>query len=440
MYTAQPKILPLDVALREFNASTPLHWLKTGSSSRSDLHGFIRYPAMMVPSMQADILDAILAHTGRDAHIVDPFVGSGTVMTEAMRRGLQFTGVDINPLAILTCEAKAAVEEGVALDTAVVDVLEAVKRDWSEEVAVSFHKMEKWFTPQQLVLFSRFRRAIMTIDCYAKRKCLWVAFAETIRSCSNSRTSTYKLHKRPENEVVEPEVVQFAFEKNLYDLLDRAAAYRTDRGRREPYDPVPELICADIQSAKFASRGTHHIVMTSPPYGDNRTTIPYGQFSYLALNWIPSADLPNVPVSDGLSNPAAIDTASLGGSLRDADKKARRVERLSHSMREFFHQARCEGKDTQLRKVGAFLWDYYIALKQVRKLTRRPSYWVITSGNRTSGGMTVPFDKVCEEFVERLGGRRVEVVQRNLPVKRMPNRNAQGVLITSENTLVASFD
>ncbi len=437
MNQAQPS---LDAVLRAFNASTPQGWLASGANTRHDLHGLIRYPAMMVPTMQADILDAVIGEVGRDIHVVDPFVGSGTVMTEAMRRGLPFTGVDINPLAILTCEAKATVEAGVALDTAVVDVLEALKRDWSEDADVDFHKIDKWFTRDQIALFSRFRRAIMTVESREKRKCLWVAFAETIRSCSKSRTSTYKLHKRPEDDVILPEEVSRTFKSNLHNLLDRAVAYRTERGVRGNQDPVPELICSDIHKAGFDRRGSHHVIMTSPPYGDNRTTIPYGQFSYLALNWIPIEDLPRVPVREWLANAAAIDTASLGGSLHDADAKTRKVERLSPSMMEFFQEARDIGKATQVRKVGAFLWDYYLALKSVRKQTRGPSHWVITSGNRTSAGLIVPFDKVCEEFVQRLGGERVEVVHRRLPVKRMPSRNSLGGLINSETTLVASFE
>lgn len=437
MNSTQPT---LGAILRDFNATTPQNWLASGAKTRHDLHGFIRYPAMMVPTMQADILDAIIGDIGSDVHVVDPFVGSGTVMTEAMRRGLSFTGIDINPLAILTCEAKAAIEAGVALDKTVVDLLGDLKNDWSVEADVSFHKIEKWFTPEQIIVFSQFRRAIMSVPETQKRKCLWVAFAETVRSCSKSRTSTYKLHKRPDTEVVSPEDVRVTFETNLYNLLERAEAYRKERGKRSKDDPHPELICSDVHNATFECRANHKIVMTSPPYGDNRTTVPYGQFSYLALSWIPNADLPQIPVQEWLANSAAIDTASLGGSLRDADAKTRKVERLAPSMRAFFQEARDTDKVNQVRKVGAFLWDYYLAMKNVRKQTRGPSHWVITSGNRTSAGMTVPFDMVCQEFVERLGGKRIETVHRRLPVKRMPSRNALGGLINSETTLVASFE
>lgn len=36
----------------------------------------------------------------------DPFVGSGTVLTETMLKGLRFWGTDINPLSILSSMVK----------------------------------------------------------------------------------------------------------------------------------------------------------------------------------------------------------------------------------------------------------------------------------------------------------------------------------------------
>lgn len=430
---------PLAAILRGFNEHTPRAWLETGVAARKDLHGLIRYPAMMVPQMQADILDAILRSTGTRTHVIDPFVGSGTVMTEAMRRGLPFTGVDINPLAILTCQAKVSIEAGVALDSAVVEVIECLKRDHRSDIDVEFHKQTKWFTVEQSIVLSRLRRAIMSIDALEKRQCLWVALAETIRSCSKSRTSTYKLHKRAEGDVVEPEKVSEIFESNLYDMLDRVRAYRAQRGVRESFDPLPELICGEVQHAHVVRRKPRTIVMTSPPYGDNRTTIPYGQFSYLALNWIPVEDMPQIPVKEWLENAAAIDTASLGGSLRDADDKCSAALDLSASYRSFSVQAAHAGKAGAVRKVGAFIFDFHSALAAVRASIDGPSHWVVTSGNRRVANSLLPFDRICEEIVEGLGGQRLEVIHRRLPVKRMPNRNSQGALMTSETTLVAQF-
>ena len=38
--------------------------------------------------------------------VFDPFAGSGSVLTEAMFRGLGFLGMDVNPLAVLLCKVR----------------------------------------------------------------------------------------------------------------------------------------------------------------------------------------------------------------------------------------------------------------------------------------------------------------------------------------------
>ena len=71
--------------------------------------------------------------------------------------------------------------------------------------------------------------------------------------------------------------------------------------------------------------------------------------------------------------------------------------------------------------------------------SRMPAHWVITTGNRTVAGITVPFDIISRDIVEFLGGREIASVHRELPWKRMPSRNSLGTLINTETTLVAEF-
>ncbi|WP_204317152.1 hypothetical protein, partial [Klebsiella aerogenes] len=59
-------------------------------------------------------------------------------MTEALLRGLDFTGVDINPLAVLTCEAKAAIDAGANVERAAVTTIQALRSDIVETVDVDF--------------------------------------------------------------------------------------------------------------------------------------------------------------------------------------------------------------------------------------------------------------------------------------------------------------
>jgi hypothetical protein len=147
--------------------------------ARPSLHGLMRYPAMMVPKMQGDIIDVVLQSTGAACRVLDPFVGSGTTMTEAAIRGLDFTGVDINPLAALVCEAKAAVDAGADVQAAAEIVIHYLRTDIQESVDVEFANRSKWFSDESAMYLSRLRRGIELVPDKAARKVLWTAFAET---------------------------------------------------------------------------------------------------------------------------------------------------------------------------------------------------------------------------------------------------------------------
>lgn len=432
-----PSASSLAKRLRALEADQPTSWSHIGRDARPTLHGMIRYPAMMVPRMQGDILDAVLHSVDAECAVLDPFVGSGTTMTEALLRGLDFTGIDINPLAVLVCEAKAAIDSGVSLHGAAAVVLQYVAEDINESVDVDFRGLEKWFSSEAAIQFSRLRRGIQAVPDAGARKVMWVVFADTIRLCSNSRTSTYKLHIRPDGESIDALRIGATFRANLRDVLERAREYLgaiEDRKRR----PKVKIVCNDVLKARVAhGRKRHDILVTSPPYGDNQTTIPYGQYSYLALGWIPKQDLPQGWNPSLAQNANSIDSASLGGSVRDVDNSE--ILRVSPAFKRFLAEAKRAGKDQSVRKVSAFMADYFTALQRLSPRSAGGSHWILTTGNRRAAGLLVPFDKINEDIVRYLEGTCVATIKRNLPVKRMPSRNSIGELITTETTLIAEF-
>ncbi len=416
----------------------PSSWATIGRGARPNLHGLLRYPAMMIPSMQGDILDAVLAEIDGPCRVTDPFVGSGTVMTEALIRGLDFVGIDINPLAALVCEAKIAVDAGADVENGVEVVLHHLARDVKMTIDVDFAGRAKWFSRDSAIYFSKIRRAIMHAEDVGTRKVLWVAFADTIRRCSNSRTSTYKLHVRPDAEMVDVSRVREVFFLALREVLQRTSDYQQILAQSRSKTPKARIICGDVRTAKIpTSRTRHQILVTSPPYGDNVTTIPYGQFSFLALNWIDPKDLPDGVDNALLANTHALDAASLGGSVLDAQEKHAEMVEVSPTYKRFSRQAKRDNRD--VRKVSCFMYDYWEALHRVNSKALGSAHWVMTTGNRNAAGLKVPFDAINRDIVEALGGRCVTSIQRKLPVKRMPNRNSIGELINTETTLVAEF-
>ena len=60
-------------------------------------HGFMQYPAGMQPLAATHLLEAL-----PDGVVLDPFMGGGTTLIEAMRSGRQAFGADASPLALFT--------------------------------------------------------------------------------------------------------------------------------------------------------------------------------------------------------------------------------------------------------------------------------------------------------------------------------------------------
>ena len=58
-------------------------------------HGFIHYPAGMQPRSAAHLLEVLPSGV-----VLDPFVGGGTTLVEALRSGRRPIGADVSPLAL----------------------------------------------------------------------------------------------------------------------------------------------------------------------------------------------------------------------------------------------------------------------------------------------------------------------------------------------------
>jgi len=175
-------------------------WASTDRDPREDIHAYFQYPAMMVPGLQREIIRVIYGLQPMIRNILDPFVGAGTTMTDCMPLGLNFTGQDINPLAVLVSRAKTGPFFHKALAARVDRVLEHVQNDQAHQIEASFSTLNKWFQPKIQLELSKIRRAIRSESQLWARRFMWVALAETVRLTSNSRTSTYKLHTRPKDE------------------------------------------------------------------------------------------------------------------------------------------------------------------------------------------------------------------------------------------------
>ena len=63
---------------------------------KEGVHMLGKYPAMMVPKMQLDLLKEFCGDVDvNNAVMLDPFMGSGTALVEAQKMGIGTIGIDL---------------------------------------------------------------------------------------------------------------------------------------------------------------------------------------------------------------------------------------------------------------------------------------------------------------------------------------------------------
>lgn len=434
---------PVDVASRlrdRLNLRTvedPDFWSFAALRSRTGNHALFQYPAMMVPELQGALLDDLMAVQPGTELVYDPFAGSGTVMLESLYRGLDFHGSDINPLAILLCQVKA---DPPTSDAALAGVNEVLRRARSldEAPVPDFPGIDKWFKPDIKSGLALVREAISKLSDLTTRRFLWVCMAETIRLVSNSRISTFKLHAYTNEEIERREndaIKAFGVIANLN--VERLKMHwermqTLDQGKAAP---TALLLPGSVSDPWIAPRHAD-VLMTSPPYGDNKTTVPYGQHSYLPLQWIGHADIPGVFDSSLLDSTHRIDLLSLGGSLKHADLARDELCEVSPALDEFL---RSVGDIPPLRKkVLSFVRDYRDALSGVRPRLVDGAFCFFTLGERRVGKRTFPLVEITREILLADGHEYVTTIERILPGsrKRMAAKNSEGSTMAQEWILI----
>lgn len=419
------------------------YWSFKGRAKRDAAHSLIQYPAMMVPQMQGEIIDILLGSMPRSANVFDPFVGSGTVLTETMRCGKNFVGFDINPLAVLASKVKAGPFYLAALQEKAAILVARFSSDSKNRIEVSFPGREKWFDSDVAVELSKIRRAIRKEEALWARRFFWLALAELTRQASNSRTSTFKLHVRDASDKALSASSICGQYQNI--LKSNIAAY-VDQAKvvvgsltKGAYRPKVKLKIQDSATkSKLAELDKNiDLMVTSPPYGDNTTTVPYGQFSYLALQWIDLHDIDESLSDDILTSTHEIDARSLGGSIRRADEKAQSLEVKSPS---FWHLYKKLWNDSATRshakRMASFTYDLARSIEVSNSYMKSAGYSVWTLGNRSTGGHTVPLADIVSECFHHFSSIEVARIARGIPYKRMPKKNNISATMTEEITLI----
>jgi len=368
----------------------------------SDIHGVALYPAVMVAPVQKQILKSIIESEDIST-IFDPFHGSGTALYEAktINPSILTIGYDINPLAHLITISKL---QGID-PNCIADDLEKMKKLIKAPERIhpySFPRMDKWLRSDVAFSIAVIRSAIISIESKKNRQFLWCILSDTVRKFSNTRSSTYKLHVKPDNELsrLKNGVIPYFISR-----VDKALPKFNNNFQNF------KIIKTDtLKTIKLTEDNSFDLSITSPPYGDNKTTVPYGEFSMLPLYSIPVEDL----VLEGweMTNYSSIDIHSLGGS------KVKERKDLTVYERFLLKPYLTDISQNKHVKVISFFEDYFTFLENLSRVTKK--YIVLTLGNRTVDRVKIDLTNITISFLEENGYKLVEEFKREIPKKRIP--------------------
>jgi len=420
-------------------------WTCPEFNRREYVHSFFQYPAMMIPVVQKKLIEIIIEAKPDIKNMVDPFMGSATTFVASMENGLNCYGQDVNPLAILIAEARTGPYYIEALKKKYEILLEKIDVDNSVKIEAKFNNRTKWFKDKVSITLSKIVRAIRQEEQRAIRRFFWIVLAETVRLSSNDRTSTFKLHARKQEEIDRRnfsalDVFKLHMDKSIEDFELHAKLIK-ESGQlvNGNYTNKIDITLQDSKQAIYSPTAApyYDLLVTSPPYGDNKTTVPYGQHSYLPLQWIDHKDIRTKIDNEFLKTTSEIDSRSLGGKLKVGnDEQALHQLFLKSPTFQNTYETIKSISSTKALKVAAFIYDLSLTIDNIFSVMKKDSYQIWTSGNRCVAKIEVPNDEIITELITNKGGRLVTKVRREIINKRMARRNKETALMNNEDILI----
>lgn len=313
-------------------------------------------------------------------------------------------GFDMNPLAILISKVKFT---KISVDTIIETKIKL--RDEVFEFVKDENNLDKlplpnvtnpnfWFSKEVLNNLNILKNFIYQIENEQVRNFFVLPFSETVRECSFTRNNEFKLFKMKAEDILKfnPDVFGVYFKKLNDTIFTYTNIY---------FPKLTNEVNVNVNYSAFEiSENSFDVVLTSPPYGDSRTTVAYGQFSTLSNEWT------------GIDYARKIDGMLMGGI-----KSKQMYE--NGIMADYIAEVEKEDKKRAL-EVSSFYVDLENSIKKIASSIKKGGKSIYVVGNRTVKNIQLPTDQFIAEKFEENGLKHLVTYERALTSKSMPSKNS----------------
>jgi len=361
--------------------------------------------------------------------VFDPFGGSGTTGVEAKLSGLDAELIDINPLAVMLSRMKTTVVPPTSIRESFTELMGGRGKAFSDDISSVFTEIAdkyeadekvpvkppevssrfEWFPKPQLYQLAHLRNRIDAIESVYNEdvaRFYRVALSAVCREVSYQRPHEYKRYRMPKEEWKshDPDVFHL-FRKEVVTNLNKIEKF----AEAADQNSTVTVYNGDSRSPEQISENSADLVLTSPPYGDHDTTVPYGEYSL---------DPAVISMDVNRDIMRSVDKQGLGGTEKSMETLREYSETLDDTISEL------DSKDGRAVDALSFFTDYYDVLDTIGDVLKPGQPAVLVVANRTMSGTLIPTHRITMELFNQLGFRKEAIIPRSLPYKKLPSKNS----------------
>ena len=378
-----------------------------------------RYPGKMVSHLAENLIDRYASDTD---HLLDPFCGSGAIISAGSARNMQVSGIDINPFGVLLSRVKI---EGFDANKAncICDELLFHAR-YSDELPLQWDNKSYWFTPATLRKYQQLRFVArgLQLDRSAAGRAVLLALGLSVRPCSradqrspkpfisqDARSTRRGRHFDPRRTTKEM----------LYKLCGLYGKPRQTRAR------ILHLNVVDV-ARLYKTTFACSLVITSPPYVNAQDYFRNSKLELYVLEGL----LP-FRVNDVVHQFVGTERRLSPSLLSDGGSQWRRkiVPQLRH----------LEAHSRQRAMVvHRYIRDMKAAFSAIRELLHPNGMFVLVCGDNLVGGMRIITWEALNSILESMGFAFLEKFEDKIRNRALaPRRKGHMGLIKQE--VVSAF-
>ena len=426
-------------------------WTFKNANTQYLTHGLHPYPARMIPQLAKKL---IMNYSEEEDWVLDPFCGSGTSLVEARLNNRNSIGNELNPLAFLLSKVKTTPLEKEELGRLTKEVLNEaqekshlLRNKYSKKGIVSIDKwiekdtkstsfiaeieipkfpnLDLWFKKNVALELAILRKIILNLDCEQPYGDFFkICLSFTAMKSSNADFESHQAHPsryKPEKLAAHSPNVLSIFRKKTTDSVNRVIDFseKISDKQVECFILFGDAKRLDLKS--IVPRQGIDIIVTSPPYGEEKNTVGYHRWAKIMAYWI-GFSRDEMKKSEELS---------LGSKPNiDADIPSKTAISFVNLVKEK------SKRESRAANLASFFYDYNETIIQMANWLKSGGIATIVVGNRLVSGHRIAMDRVTVELAEQMGFKEEKTFYRDIPNTVMPRRIPEGETIARESIII----